>query len=143
MLAEGISAYLAADTGLQAQLGTTSTRPDKSTGLFPTQAPDEVPQPWIVYSQVSGQPLQESYEGTGRLTTSRWRFSCYGSTFKQAKLLAQALREAMIAMAGPLTGNVQVEGSWVRLEMDEAEPMPKGTIFVTHCDFEVNFIDAN
>jgi hypothetical protein len=143
MLAEGLAGYLAANTGVQAQLGTPTTRSDKGTGIFPTQAPEEVPQPWIVYSQVSGNPLQESFAGTGRLMTSRWRLSCYGNSYKTAKLLAQAVRDAMIGLNGPVAGAAQVEGSWLRLEMDEAEPMPKGTIFVSHLDFMIVYIDGN
>jgi hypothetical protein len=143
MLVEGLQNYLAANAALQTLLGTPATRSDHGTGIFPTQAPEEVPQPWIVLSQVSGQPLQESYAGTGRLATSRWRFSCYGSSYKQAKSLAQALREAMIALAGTTAGNCFVEGSWIRLELDSAEPMPKNTIFVTHVDAEINYIDGD
>jgi len=151
MLVEGIQAVMAADTGLQSILGTPTTRSDKSTGLFPTQAPDEVPEPWIVYSQVSGSPLQEAYAGTGRLFTSRWRLSCYGSSYKQAKQLARALKACLVGIQGPisiLVSNVptvaaQVEGSWLRLELDEAEPMLKGTVFVTHIDVMINYIDTD
>src|SRR5208283_5140415 len=100
MLVEGIQAVMAADTGLQSILGTPTTRSDKSTGLFPTQAPDEVPEPWIVYSQVSGSPLQEAYAGTGRLFTSRWRLSCYGSSYKQASNWRGNSRRALLAYKG-------------------------------------------
>ena len=151
MLVEGLQAVMAANTGLQAILGTPTTRSDKGTGLFPTQAPDEVPQPWVVYTQVSGQPLQESYAGTGRLFTSRWRLSCYGDSYKQAKQLAKALKACLVGLQGPIsilvngvpTVVTQVEGSWLRLELDEAEPMIKGTVFVTHIDVMINYLDVD
>jgi hypothetical protein len=142
MLVEGIAAYLAADSGMRAQLGTPSTRSDKSTGIWPVQAPDEVPSPWVVYQQVSGQPLQTSFQGTGRLHTARLRFTCYGSTYKEAKALANALKLAMISLNGTLpAGQAEVHGSWLSLELDQAEPMPRGTIFGTHVDFTVIFYD--
>lgn len=143
MLVEGINAYIAADSGVRALLGTPSTRSDKGTGIFPVQAPDEVPVPWIVYQQVSGNPLQESFQGTGRLTTGRLRFTCYGSTYKQAKTLANALKLAMLACDGTMpAGQVEVHGSWLSLELDEAEPLPRGTIFATHLDFQLIYVDA-
>jgi hypothetical protein len=117
MLVESISAYVAADSVLQALLGTPSTHRDKTTGIFPVQAPDEVLVPWIVYQQVSGNPLQTSTQGTGRLQTARLRFTCYGSTYKQAKTLAHALKLVMLACYGTMsTGYSEVQGSWLTLE---------------------------
>jgi|SRR5579872_4966229 len=144
MLSEGLQSYLAANTPLQGLLGTPSTRADKSTGIWPIQAPDEVPDPWIVFQQVSGQPLQESFQGTGRLRTSRWRFTCYGSTYKRATKLAEALVDAMISLDGTLAGaSAEVHGSWLRLELDEKEALPKGTVFASHRDFEINYYDLH
>lgn len=141
MLIEGIQTYLAADAGMQAQLGTPGARSDKTNGIFPTLAPSQVPMPYVVAQQVSGNPLQESMQGTGRLQTNRWRFSCYGSTYRNAKLLAQALRNALLSMNGALSGSVEIHGAWLKLEADDAEPIPHGTIYATHCDFEFNFMD--
>lgn len=142
MLVEALQTYLAADAGMQTQLGTPTTRTDKTTGIFPTLAPDQVPMPYVVLQQISGSPLQESTQGTGRLQTSRWRFSCYGTTYKNSKLLAQALRLAMISMLGAFsTAAIQVSGAWLKLEADDTEPIPHGTIYSTHLDFEIVFMD--
>lgn len=143
MLVEGLQAYLAADAGLQTLLGTPTTRTDKTTGIFPMLAPSEVPMPYISMIQVSGDPLQESMAGTGRLFTSRWRFSCYGTTYKNAKLLAEGLRNALLPMIGVLAvGSVAIEGSWFRMEADDSEPIPHGTIYATHVDFEIIYVDT-
>jgi hypothetical protein len=143
MLVEGLQTYLAADAAMQVQLGTPSSRKDKSTGIFPVQAPDEVPAPWVVMTQVSGNPLQTSTQGTGRLQTNRWRFTCYGSTYKQAKTLARKLFLAMKDMSGDIAGaSVRIEGCWLQLEMDEAEPLPRGTVFASHQDFVINYLDT-
>jgi Protein of unknown function (DUF3168) len=141
MLIEALQTYLAADAGMQAQLGTQASRADKTTGIFPLLAPDQVPMPYVVMQQVSGSPLQESTAGTGRLQTSRWRFSCYGTTYKNAKTLAQALRLAMLSMLGAFSGAaIQISGAWLKLETDDAEPILHGTIYATHLDFEIVFL---
>jgi Protein of unknown function (DUF3168) len=143
MLVEGLVSYLAADAGMTALLGTPTSRTDKTTGIFPVIAPDSVPMPYCVLQQVSGEPLQISMQGTGRLQTERWRFSCYGINYKNAKSLARALKLAMISVSGALSaGDIFVQGSWQKLEADDAEPIPHGTIYATHVDFEINFTDT-
>jgi hypothetical protein len=141
MLVEGIYDFLAADTGVQALLGTATSRKDKQTGIWPVQAPDEPLAPWIVYQQISGNPLQTSMQGTGRLQTARMRFTCYGSTYKQAKGLANACKLSLLGCDGALSGQVEVHGAWLSLERDEAEALPKGTVFCSHLDFTFIFLD--
>lgn len=144
MLTEGFYAVLAANTALQALLGTTTTRSDSSTGIFPMLAPDEVPMPYIVYQQVSGSPLQESMAGTGALTTSRWRFSSYGTTYSGAKELARVLNQIMLSLDGELpAGEAEVHGVWLKLNADDSEPIPHGTIYANHLDYEINYIDGD
>lgn len=141
MLVEGIYSYLTANAGLQTALGV--PRKDQSTGIWAGLTPDQVLVPAIAMSQVSGMPLQESFAGTGQLQSARWRFFCYGSTYKATKLLAQALRQAMLGINGTLPGNsnAEVHGVWLRLETDEQEPIPHGTLYTTILDFEINFLD--
>jgi hypothetical protein len=142
MLVEGLQAYLAANSELQARLGTTSSRSDKTTGIFPGIAPDSVPLPYIVMSQITGEALSETYQGTGRLLAERWRFSCYGPSYKSAKDLAKALRRNLISLDGALAaGSAEVHGSWFRLEADDFESIPHGTLYATHLDFEINYHD--
>ena len=142
MLVESLQTYLTADAGVRAQLGI--PRADTTSGIWPVQAPDETAVPWIVFQQISGSPLQESFQGTGRLKTSRWRFTSYGSTYAQAKRLAQAVIDAMLGMDGTMAaGSCEVHGSWLRLELDEAEAMPKGTVFASHADFQINYYDLH
>jgi hypothetical protein len=143
VLIEGMLAYLAADSGMQATLGTPTTRLDKTTGIFPTLAPDRCPMPYCVAQQVAGEPLQQSFQGTGRLQSTRWRFSAYGFSYKQAKSLAMALRLALDGMYGVLpTGDAVVQGAWLLLEADDAEAIPHGTVFATHVDYNVIYVDT-
>jgi hypothetical protein len=140
MIVESLYGYLTASSTIATLLGV--PRSDKTTGIFPSFAPDGAPMPQIVIMQVVGQPLQESFQGTGRLQSARFRFSCYGSTYKSAKVLANAVKQAMMSCDGTMSsGNCEVHGSWFRLEQDEAEPIPHGTVYSTHVDFEVNFLD--
>lgn len=148
MLVEGIQAYLAADTGMQAVLGTTppAVRSDKTNGLFPAiaMASADLSMPYVVYQQVSGENDVVSMQGTNRLQVARWRFSCYGGTYKQARQLGQALKYAMLQMDGPLPGTstkADVHGSWCRLEADDIETIPHATIFAMHLDFELRWLD--
>jgi hypothetical protein len=146
MLVEALQTYLAADSGMQNILGTPTTR-GGTTGLFPVIAPDECKTPYVVYQQVSGDPLQTSMQGTGRLHTARWRFSCHGDSYIQAKKTALALRKAFISMLGAIkNGNTvlaQIEGAWLKLEADDAEPIPHGTIYTVHVDFEFEYVDVD
>lgn len=143
MFEEGLYGYMIADANVCTALG--GTRSDKTSGIFPDSAPDECMTPYIVFLQVSGQPLQESFQGVGALQTARWRFSCYGSTKKQAKNLANVLKQSLINMTGPLpggAGNGEVQGAWFRFECDMVEPMFVGTIKSTHIDMEFNYLDV-
>ncbi len=105
-------------------------------------APGQVPMPYVVLQQVSGAPLQTSLAGTGRLQTSRWRFSAYGTTYKNAKLLAQALRDALNSFAGYFEPQaVQIQGSWLKLEADDFEEATHATIYASHVDYEIVYLD--
>lgn len=147
MLVDGIHAVLAADAGMIALLGTKASRKDSQDGLFPTLALSTCTMPYVVYQQVGGSPLQESFEGTGRLQSARFRFTCYGTTYKQALRLANALKRAMLSLGGVLrpssADKTEVHGSWLRLEADDSESIPHGTIYASHRDFEVIYLDGD
>jgi hypothetical protein len=143
MIVESLQAALAADAGCQVLLGTPATRSDRTNGIFPVQAPDAVPMPYLVLSQVSGEPQTIAFEGTNALQQNRWRFSCYGSTYKNAKTLAKSVKFALLALNGQQTGSAFVMGSWLKLEADDAEPITRGTLWSTHLDFDFHFVDGD
>jgi ketosteroid isomerase-like protein len=82
MLIEGLVSVLAADTGIQNLLGTTSSRADHTTGIFPVYAPDVVPMPYLTLTQVGSDSLQQSFAGMGAMLQDRWRFSAYATSYK-------------------------------------------------------------
>jgi hypothetical protein len=141
VIEESLYAFITTNSSIIAALG--STRSDKTSGVFPDIAPDECLTPYVVYMQVSGEPLAESFQGTGALQTARYRFACSGATKKQAKNLANVLKLALLSMDGPQAiGGVEIHGAWLRLEADTVEPMLVGTIKTTHIDFDFNYLDT-
>jgi len=144
MLAEALQFYLSSDHGMMALLGTPQTRPDSTSGIFPVQAPDQPSMGYVVMSQVSGVPLQVSMDGTGNLTEERWRFSCAGTTYRNAKELAKYLRYLLLSFNGNQSvGSVWLQGAWCKLEADDTEPLGKGTLYNTHVDFSFVYSDVD
>lgn len=144
MLVDALELVLSSNAPLQTLLGSPTSRTDSTTGIYPMLAIGQPTMPYVVFQQVTGDPLQESMQGTGRLHTGRWRFSCYGTTYRNAKLVAQALREAMISFFGYYAvQQVSIEGCWWKMEADDTEPLPKGTLYATHVDFEINYLDLH
>ena len=146
MIIEALQNVLAADAGMQSFLGTPSTRSDSTNGIFPTQAPDgsSLTMPYLVLSQVSGEPMETAMTGTGRLTSERFRFSCCGTTYKKAKKFAKYVRSFVISLYGPQpVGNAEIHGAWVKLEADDAENLGKGTMYQTHVDVEFQYVDGD
>ena len=142
MLVDALQSLLTTDTGMIALLGTPAARPDSTNGVFPTQAPDQPTMPYVVVSQVSGEPLCVTMDGTGPLTTERWRLSCYGSTYKNAKVLARYMRNLLLSWLGPQSaGNVIIRGSFCEMEADESETIGRGTLYSTHVDMMFNYDD--
>ena len=98
--------------------------------------------PYMVFQQISQDPESETLEGTGPLMSARWRFSCYGSTYKQAKKLANKLRPLLLAMRGTQgSANIDVENASLKMEADDSESIGKGTLFGTHVDVEFCYQD--
>jgi hypothetical protein len=139
---ESLQNYLANDPGVISVLGTPSTRGDSTTGIFPTAAIGSPNAPYLVMSQVSGSPQTVNMQGSDNLINERWRFSCMGSDYKQAKTLAKYVSLALYSLFGPQpVGKNYGQGSWKRSEVDTAEPITHGVIFTTHVDFEFLYQD--
>lgn len=145
MINEGLFSFLATNAGIKAQLG--SSRADLSTGVFPMLAPDGATFPYVTVTTISG-VAAESMQGMNRLTTARFRMSCYGSSYGQAKKLAEAIRQAfglVSSYQGTLTdGTVLENARQVEPgEVDDLEAMPHGMIYATHIDFELMYLNQS
>jgi hypothetical protein len=100
--------------------------------------------PYIVMMQMFGAPLTTSFQGPNALQEARFRFSCFGAPYKQAKTLAKYVKYALNGCYGPLsTGNAEVQDSWIESEVDDAEPIPRGTLYSTHIDVRFIFVDTD
>lgn len=144
MLVEALQEILSNDSGVVTLLGSPTVRSDSTTGVFPVQAPDQPTMPYVVLQQAGGAPLQESMAGTGALTGERWRMTAHGATYRQAKKLAKAIMQAMISANGvTVAGEAFLQGVWKRMEADEAESIGRGTMFSSHQDFEILYVDLD
>jgi hypothetical protein len=143
MLAEALHDILSTDAGLVALLGTPATRPDSTDGVFSGQAVDQPSMPYLVFEQAAGEPLSVTYAGTGPLTSERWRFSCYGTTYKNAKIFAKKVRLVLLDIVPGFNtvGNVRLSGAYPIMEADTTETIGRGTLFGTHVDFDVVYSD--
>lgn len=143
MLVDVLQLSLSSAPTIQALLGTVSTRRDQQTGIFPILAPEQVPMPYIVMSEIGGAPATDSYNGANALQDERWRFSCYGSTYKQAKTVAKALKQVLLDLIGNFDAQkCQVDGMFLRLEADNAQSIAThGTEYGSHVDFEILYVD--
>ena len=140
MLVENLQSFLAASPTITAILGTAASRSDSTNGLFYEQSLDApaLTMPYIVYSQADGVAIAEIMAGSGLLRSAHWHIICHGSTAKQAKLLAMALKNALLVpYSVPST-----QGIWLRREVDEPLAMAKGVIFTTTVTFEVLFSET-
>ena len=143
MLVEALQGLLTTDTGMIALLGTPTTRPDSTNGVFPVQAPDQPSMPYLVMSQVTGEPMFVTMQGTSAMATERWRFSCYGTTYSNAKKFAKYVRYFLIDIlpGNSTAGSIAFSGAYCVMEVDEAEPLGRGTLFSTHVDFNIVYVD--
>ncbi len=111
MIGQGLFTFLATNAGIKAQLGT--NRADKGTGVWPMLAPDGATFPYMTITTISATNV-ESMQGMNRLTTARFRFSCYGDSYGQAKQLAEAVRQAfglVSSYQGTLTDGTVLENA--------------------------------
>lgn len=149
MFGQGLNAYLAGNAGIKVQLGTSgsSVRGDKTPGVFPELAPDGPTFPYITTMQVSGEPV-ESMQGLNRLMSARFRLSCYGSSYGQAKTLAEAVRQAFgltsqYQGAMPDGTILQSASPIPPMEVDDFEGPTHGRVYSTHLEYEFWYINVS
>jgi len=132
----GLTNFLINEASIKAIIGTPTTRSDKTTGVFPQQASvDEPTLPFIAYMQAFGNG-EAVMEGVDRLRYGRYRIACWGSTYLQAKNLANAVRLRLDGLRGTLSDNSVLQSSIYMTEADTTDDLPHGTMFGTHVDFD-------
>jgi hypothetical protein len=141
MLVEVLQIALTTEVSIATLLGTPTTRPDSTNGVFPVQAPDQPTMPYLVLAQSTGEPLTVMLAGTGPLTSEGWKISCYGSTYANGKKLAKAVRLFLVSLTGD-AGDISLSGAYCKSEIDEAESLQRGTLFGTHLSFDLTYRDT-
>lgn len=70
--------------------------------VFPSQAPQGTPAPYIVFQLISDVP-ESTVDGSaaGRLTNARLQVDCYGSTYVSAHAVATAADAVVSALSSP------------------------------------------
>lgn len=91
-----------------------------TAGIYPMQAPSDAQTPFIVYSTVSGVPLNY-LQGSTQMDGRRVQIDCYAKSYSQAQTMAAAVRTALSAEGyeiffrddyEPDTGFYRVQQDW-------------------------------
>lgn len=113
MIETGIAAYLNADAGLTALVG---------TRIFPVLAPQGVTAPYVIFAR-AGAARSSTTCGTDKKVAGTWQFDAYAKTYKTAAQIARALRLALIDYTG-LMGDTPVDRVFLETEFDLDDPEP-------------------
>lgn len=127
---EALIAYLLADSGVRALVGT----PPAQQRMHWTQAPQGIARPNAVLTKITG--LRDTpMDGPSGFQESRVQVDCYGLTFAAAKGLARAV-EAVLSGITVTTGGIVFQGCFLDAERDgyEADAAPD-KLFRTSLDF--------
>ena len=138
MLIDGLAHLIPANAAIAAVLGI--PRGDGTTGVFPNTAPDEVKLPYIVYMQISRESII-GYQGVNSLQTVKFRFSCYGASYRSTKVLAEELKLLLDGYQGVLADGTNLQNTVPGIELDTSESVFRGTVYGTHLDYLFTFID--
>lgn len=138
MFTDGLFSFITADPGMQTQLGT--SRPDNTKGVFPTLAPNQCTLPYVVFQQIGHEDVV-SLSGINRLQMSTFRFSCYGTDYRKAKVLGEALKKLLDGLVVTFSDGSVIQHTVLKMQADDSEAVPHGTIFANHFDFEFVWID--
>lgn len=71
--------------------------------LYPVKAPDDVPTPYVVYTEITSD-TEESHDDANGLDGTQIQFACYADTSRTAMLLRAAIRVVLAASPSPLVG---------------------------------------
>jgi len=96
---QAIKKELLTDSGITSLIG---------ERLYYVKAPQDVTKPYIVFLKASG-PREYSHDGVSKLAHPRFQFSCFATTYYEAKQIAEAIRAAIEAFSGTMGGDGGVE----------------------------------
>ena len=129
-MGEALIAKLLADSGVLALV---------ATRVYPGVRPQAEPLPAIVYNMISANPSY-SDDGEDGIEEARIQLDCWGVTYSSAKTVARAVKAALSAFGGTVSG-VRFRYITLGLEHDIQEPGANSASypFRTSLDFIVVF----
>lgn len=89
------------------------------TRIYPDRAPDKVPLPYVVYSELMTTP-EESHDDANGLDATQLQFSCYALGTLEAITLRKAIRLVVLDPAANLGGAKATQPISRTLPADEA-----------------------
>lgn len=106
----GLFAFLSANTGIQAVVG---------TRIYPLRVPEGATLPALAYHKVSG-PSEHSKDGDMSLNHPRFQITCWAATYAAAKAGRTAVSAALngFANGSVMGGSVVVDQVIVENDMD-------------------------
>lgn len=115
MLVEGLIVLAGNNAAVQAAIldqaaiaAGSTTRSDKTNGIFPGIIPEQTPAPIIAFGYAH-EENQMTMDGPDALTICELQFGVQGTGYAQVKHLARALRECFEEFTGALTDGSQVD----------------------------------
>jgi hypothetical protein len=130
MIIEDIAAFLAADAGVSALIG---------TRIYPMLLPQNAIKPAVVYSQVSGVRVT-THDKAKNFTDQVYQLQCIADDPKSVKNLSEKVRQAMEGFQGTM-GATNVQGVFMTGERDAPYQLDSLT-YRTDLDFRLYFLEA-
>ena len=96
---QAILKELLADSGITSLIG---------ERLYYVKAPQDVVKPYVAFFKASA-PREYSHDGASKLAHPRFQFSCFATTYYEAKQITEAIRAAIEAFSGTMGGAGGVE----------------------------------
>lgn len=140
MFQDGLYEYLSQQPTLQTIFGV--SRCDGTSGIYPMLAVGQPILPYLTYQRISASG-DYVFEGQNPFYETRIRFSCYASSQRNASLLAEALKHVWAAwVPSNFPDGTPVLNVMYEFEADDAESLPKGTLFACHLDYMFQYQDV-
>lgn len=103
----GLNTHLLADSNVTGLVG---------ARIYPLKAPQDADLPAIAYQKISG-PRDETQSGPSGLVEARMQITCLGSTYSEAKSVAEVVRGSIDGFSGTM-GSVSVGACHLDNEID-------------------------
>lgn len=126
---EALFSYLSTYSGLSTLI---------SKKIYPIIAPEGTAVPYVTYTRISGQRFHAFRSDSG-MTNPTFQFSCFGTSYSNAKAVAAQLRAALQNYSGTMggVGGVSVQSVLLIDENDLYDDEAK--VYYTTIDFQIFF----